>query len=287
MKGALLGVPFGAEVGLEVVTVEAERLGAPTVEPAPAEEITNEGDFPVPIQRFEPDDAFYVSGEAYPAGAASLGFDATLRHQRTVQLFLHPFHYDPRGGLVVNRRIVVRVTLGPSRQPAHMVPAAAVEREWEGIYAGTVLNYGQARQWRMRPAPRAGAVGRAARPSEAYRIEVTATGIHRLEYSDLEDAGLRPRRRWATWRSISGRSTGPRMTRSSRRRSRSSSWTATATACSTATTTSSSTRGASLTSSRSSAGRTATPPGTRTGSPWTPPSPRAWTPAPCGTTGRV
>lgn len=190
MKSALLGVPFGAEVGLEVVTVESERLAAPSVEPAPIEEVLRDGDFPIPIQRFEPDEAFYRSGGVYPAGVASLGFDATLRHQRTVQLFLHPFHYDPRDGLIVNRRIVVRLTLGPSRRPSDMVPVGAVEREWEGIYAGTVLNYSEAREWRMRPAPSAAPVGRASRPSEAYKLEVSKTGIHRLDYSDLDDAGF-------------------------------------------------------------------------------------------------
>jgi hypothetical protein len=189
-KSALIGVPFGAEVGLEIVSVEAERLGPQRVEPAPIEEVLRDGDFPIPVQRFEPDEAFYGSGEAYPAGVASLGFDATLRHQRTVQLFLHPFHYDPRDGLIVNRRIVVRLTLGPSRRPADMVAVGAVEREWEGIYAGTVLNYREASEWRMRPAPSAGRVGRASRPSEAYRLDVSETGIHRLNYSDLENAGF-------------------------------------------------------------------------------------------------
>lgn len=190
MKSALLGVPFGAEVGLEVVTIEVERRAVPPVEPAPSEEVVRDGDLPVPIQRFEPDDAFYRSGGGYPAGVASLGFDSVLRHQRTLQLHLHPFQYDPRAGLVVNRRIVVRVTLGSSRRPLDMVPTGAVEREWEGIYAGTVLNYAQAREWRMRPAPSAARVVRASRPSEMYKLEVTATGVHRLDYSGLANAGL-------------------------------------------------------------------------------------------------
>ncbi|MBM3308560.1 MAG: hypothetical protein FJY74_09565, partial [Candidatus Eisenbacteria bacterium] len=181
VRGVLLGVPFGSDARLEVVTVESERLGETAVEPAPRESFARDGEFVIPLQEFETDDAFYRAGDSHPAGVAALGFDAVLRHQRTVQVLFHPFHYGPRDGLVVNRRIVVRLALTPGARTDDVVPAPVGEREWDGIYAGTVLNHREAREWRMRPAPRA-VRGRAARRSEAYRFDVGETGIHRLDF---------------------------------------------------------------------------------------------------------
>lgn len=189
VRGVLLGVPFGSDARLEVVTVESERLGETAVEPAPRESFARDGEFVIPLQEFETDDAFYRAGDSHPAGVAALGFDAVLRHQRTVQVLFHPFHYGPRDGLVVNRRIVVRLALTPGARTDDVVPAPVGEREWDGIYAGTVLNHREAREWRMRPAPRA-VRGRAARRSEAYRFDVGETGIHRLDFSALQSAGL-------------------------------------------------------------------------------------------------
>ena len=191
VKAVLVGVPFGRDVDLEVVTVENERAGRHRVEPVPFEEIVRDGEFSLPVQRFEPDPGSYASDAAYPAGAARLGRDAVLRHQRTVQVFLHPFSYKPSSGeLVVRRRLLVRLALGPAPRPVDMAPAAVAEPEWEGIYAGTVLNYSSAREWRMRPVSKDAGRARASRPEVAYKLTVAETGIHSLSYAELAVAGL-------------------------------------------------------------------------------------------------
>lgn len=189
-KGALLGVPFGAAIGLEVVSVETERLGPRRIEPAPTRGIVRESEFTIPLEEFLPDESFYASGPVYPGTVARLGFDSTLRHQRVVRVRLCPFHYSPRSELLtLHTRIVVRLTIGRSRRPENLIPVGAYEREWEGIYCGTVLNYQQATAWRLRPRPRRDHLRLGFfRDHESYRLTVGEAGVHRLTFSELAAA---------------------------------------------------------------------------------------------------
>ncbi|MBD3348668.1 MAG: hypothetical protein GF400_05685, partial [Candidatus Eisenbacteria bacterium] len=192
IEGALLGVPFGAEVSLEVVSVESEDLGPRRVEPAPLESFVRDGDFATPTQDYEPDLDFYRGRRTYPAPIASLGFEDTLRHQRVVQVLFRPFQYSAAtGGITLHTRIVVRVRFeDPDRAPG-VVPVGAREPQWEAVFAGTVLNYEQAMKWRARPEPGLGHLrGDFRREEELYRIEVGETGVYRLDFPDLAAEGL-------------------------------------------------------------------------------------------------
>ena len=192
LKGALLGVPFGAELSLEILSVDSEALGPRRVEPAPEERIINDGEMPVPIQKYAADETFYGGRGTYPRTVAELGFDATLRHQRVVQVVFHPFQYSAATGeLAVHSRIVVRVNIRSGGRVPGLRPVLVDEREWEAVYRGTILNYEQAKSWRARPAPRR----EGGRPDfredhELYRIEVGESGIYRLDFADLAEEGL-------------------------------------------------------------------------------------------------
>ena len=59
-KGVLLGVPFGAELSLEVVSVETEALGRYRVEPAPFESIVSDGEFSIATEEYLPNEEFYA-----------------------------------------------------------------------------------------------------------------------------------------------------------------------------------------------------------------------------------
>jgi hypothetical protein len=50
LKGALLGVPFGADVSLEIISVESEPLGPVRVEPAPTQSVVRNGEFSTPVE---------------------------------------------------------------------------------------------------------------------------------------------------------------------------------------------------------------------------------------------
>lgn len=211
--GVLLAVPFGADVRLEIISTETERAGSYRIEPTPTEAFTydvnpgvpgfEDGEpFPTATIDFLPDRSFYEGSDSSPGRVAELGFDSTLRHHRVVQVTLHPFQYSPRANaLTVHTRIVARLVLGGWRDSGRAdgdrdrVPgfeqARVREPEWDMLYAGTILNHAEAEDWRMRPSPRRGALEGAMRQDhEAYRLKVSETGIHRIDFSDLSSQGL-------------------------------------------------------------------------------------------------
>ena len=192
LHGVLLGVPFGARVSLDVVSVETENLGPVRVEPAPLESFTREGDFATPVQDHLPDTDFYRGRGSYPPQAATLGFDSTLRHQRVVQVVFHPFQYAASTGeLRLHKKIVVTLRMESGVQATGMMPVSSREPEWDAVLAGTVLNHEQARKWLARKAPRRSHLRHALRQDdECYRIEIGETGVYRLDYEDLSSEGL-------------------------------------------------------------------------------------------------
>ena len=98
MKGVLVGVPFGVEVELDVLSVDAEPVGPVPVEPAPFERIAGDSEFPIAVQDFVREDRFYSGVGTHPPRVAKLGFDSRFRHQRIVQVLLYPFAFSARSG---------------------------------------------------------------------------------------------------------------------------------------------------------------------------------------------
>jgi hypothetical protein len=192
MDGVLVGVPFGAAVSLDVVRADVEGLGRVLVEPAPLERVSGDADFPVAYQEFTPDDEFYAGAGAHPQRVASLGFDSRLRHQRVVQVLFYPFQFSARTGeLSVRRRIVVRLRISAPRRVEGLRPVRVDEPEWEGVYGTTIVNYEQAKKWRMRPEPlRAHLRADLRRDDESYKLIVGDTGMYRLAFSELASEGL-------------------------------------------------------------------------------------------------
>lgn len=192
MDGVLVGVPFGAAVSLDVVSADVEGLGPALVEPAPFERVSSDTDFPVAYQEFDPNDEFYSGTGAHPQNVAELGFDSRLRHQRVVQILFYPFRFSANtGDLALRRRIVVRLRVSSPRRVEGLRPVVAHEPEWEGVYGTTIVNYEQAKKWRMRPEPRRAHLrGDLRRDDEAYRLVVGETGTYRLAFADLAAEGL-------------------------------------------------------------------------------------------------
>ncbi|MCK4511573.1 hypothetical protein KAW64_07540, partial [bacterium] len=192
MRGVLLGVPFGAEVSLDVLSFESEELGVLQIEPAPTGRFVEQDTFTFAVEDYEIDRDYYRGGRTHPSAVASLGFDTTLRHQRVIQILLHPFQYSPSTGrLTLHRSITVRLKFRGRGRPAGLTDVHAYEPEWEQLYAGTILNYEGAQEWRLRPEPvRAWKRAEMRQEHEAYKVTIDERGITRLSFSDLSAEGL-------------------------------------------------------------------------------------------------
>ncbi len=192
MRGILVGVPFGANVSLDVLSFESEELGVLQIEPAPTGRFVERDDFTFAVEDYEIDQDYHRGGRTHPSGVASQGFDTTLRHQRVIQVLLHPFQHSPSTGrLTLHRSITVRLKFSGRGRPAGLTDVHAYEPEWEQLYAGTVLNYEGAREWRLRPEPaRTWKRAEMRQDHEVYKLTIMDSGITRLSFSDLSAEGL-------------------------------------------------------------------------------------------------
>jgi hypothetical protein len=189
---AVVAVPFGSRLRLEVLSTEPENLGRYRPIPAPHEDIIWDGEMAVPTQEYIADAEYYRSGRTYPPVVAELGAQGTLRHQRLATVIMHPFQHAARTGtLTLHRKMLVRLVIESDGRPDGLRSDIRREEEWERTYDRLLLNPEQAREWRRRPSPRRPSGGAQARSrQEAYRILTTESGMHRVDYAALSAAGL-------------------------------------------------------------------------------------------------
>ena len=150
-----------------------------------------------PVQFGEQTDAFgyspdYLSGGRYPAQMLEVGEPGFLRRQRVVGLKVYPFRVDPATGdveVVRSARIEIRFTGGKSYQ----AETNGNDEGFERIYSHVLLNYEEAKEWRVR-APRSGVRS----PSPFFegewwlKVVISDEGMYRVTYDDILDAGLDP-----------------------------------------------------------------------------------------------
>ena len=172
VKVALIEVPLGAGISYRIDDIETSlhRTGPVAPVPArPAKDVQQEIGFDLPgeygstFHRKEsaPVSAIYNADTPYPEEAVQIVEAGIMRGKRYAQVLLHPVQYRPTDGtLLVHNRISLTVT-------------------FEEI-AGAKSS---ARTAAKLPIPGYGTV-------DAYRIEMSATGMAEITYADLDGAGL-------------------------------------------------------------------------------------------------
>ncbi len=206
-----IGVPFGAEVTVEVTPGPAHRIALEVpVIPAATKVINEEqpidaaadGNVPVYKDLLLEDADVYGGWGIYPGRLAEISGDFILRQQRIVGVSAYPVQYDVSAGeLVVYETLKLHVSFtgGSAARRSFLKDSDA----YEEILQGELLNYGQALSFRSaeRTAPPAtdGAAPMEALlngemldwtpPDPGWRVRVKADGMFRLAYEDLATAG--------------------------------------------------------------------------------------------------
>lgn len=197
---ALIGVPPDAKVTVKVVEDEAVPLaGQFDLPPAPSPVASDlvAGRMTVTVDAWT-----YNQTALYPSQTARLADEAWVRDQRLVRIEVYPFQYNPRTKQIVwhrNVRVAVRFERGAA-QALKAAPSDSGLNPFEATLKDVLLNYEQARQWRVAPEVY-GAVPQlldrqttaAASPSSTtteYKIVVNQDGLYQLTYTDLLSAGL-------------------------------------------------------------------------------------------------
>ena len=220
VAGVLVGVPTGAQLKVTARVLADDRIPMPEVHslarraprPLSGDDLGQPGEWlelppggvgtPVP-----------VAGVVESKGAVEVGPPAMLRHQRVVRVRLFPLQRGEAGGeWWLHRHLQVQLIFegaligGPPATPeAFEAPPDAFEE----VYRSTLVNYEQARAWRIEDLPslfpspaRPGCCAESwrrlgGRPADAdapapapLKIVVDRDGLYRLTATELMSAGL-------------------------------------------------------------------------------------------------
>jgi len=154
VREALLAVPEGVELSLEIESLSAQSSAGRRVAPVPRVEYRTGADGAiVPVEIYECDTARYGASAFYPELPACITAVQHVRDQRIARIEFRPFRFDPASGaLVFHARIAVRLAFSsPAR--ASILPAGPLDK----VLPGLLLNARTA----GRPSPGRGLPGSA------------------------------------------------------------------------------------------------------------------------------
>jgi hypothetical protein len=193
----LIGLPPTGTPHLRVL--EAEQSCVPLAypvypAPAPVPIRTEASKLPAgPTYEFALDEAIYAHDAFYPAQATHVAEIGWLRDHRVARVTFHPLRYNPvRGELEVTQRLVVEIHFDGDRDASALEASDASSLAFESVLRGALLNYQTARNWRARQPGlmTVAALNVPATQQGSYKITVSADGLYRLTYADLQAVGL-------------------------------------------------------------------------------------------------
>ena len=228
-----LGVPPNVNFHVKILHTTTETRSGYRLPPVPhnvpksSSENPSSFSHPETFQTLEEewreDGPAYGSNRNYPKIAAQVVYDGYIRSQRVVYLELRPVQYQPKSRLLrIHSRMTVRVRFthqgsdnrfqSASTSPSQFTTAEPAP--FERMYRNFLLNYDEAKRWRVPTTGTPAAPGTwgtdrsiGAGPAvqeqtngQRYKILVDKTGIYRLTSEDLRQkwgvdlSGLNPRR---------------------------------------------------------------------------------------------
>lgn len=205
-----IGVPFGADISVKVVPgkMHTFELSEPVL-PVPTQEINMdtvglELDTIPYSHRVTPNPEIYRSDEAYPGKLAEITNDGVVRQQRVAGIGIYPVQYHPQSNtLIIYESFQVEVVF-EGTQEITKGEARAESEVYEAIFQSTLMNYEEARSWRVVP-DRATQFGNSngslevfsdlralpwQPPEPGWRVSVREDGLYKLTYAELQLAGL-------------------------------------------------------------------------------------------------
>jgi uncharacterized repeat protein (TIGR01451 family) len=195
VKGAMVGIPARAQLTLTVLESDvATAQGRYDVCPVahPIAETDLEGEIKYAGEDSSRDVQAYASDSYYPASLAEVVSTGLIRSQPVAQLQFHPLRYNPVSGeLQYYRRIRVRLDFGAAGAQASAAGGGQEKEPFDPALRATLVNYEDARRWRVGRAPLSSRAGvTAAQGQAAYKLAVNQDGIYQVTYAQLLAAGV-------------------------------------------------------------------------------------------------
>ncbi len=145
-----LGIPDGTTITAELINPEFELTGNQTLAPHPSYKFTEEQEA---VEVFRKNTAAYARDQFFPATHITIEPPFTLRTQRVVCIRIRPYQYNPSIQMlrrIVNATIRIRIHNLPGRAS---LPSRGASDDpfFEETYKTLLLNYDQAKAWRISP----------------------------------------------------------------------------------------------------------------------------------------
>ena len=192
----LIGIPLDASPHVTVIDSKLEVRQTEHIIPAQPPGLA------IPQPTFTMDLDFYRRDRPHPAKLVEVIPLGLIRGQRVARLQIQPIQYNPaRLQLKIYHELLIRINFNSTPTQSYQnskwfTPSFVIEpsQAFEQLFRTKLLNYDQAKTWRDFPqsAPAAPAAQRASEPSNRYKILISRTGINKITYSELRDAGLNP-----------------------------------------------------------------------------------------------
>jgi hypothetical protein len=183
----ILGLPPGARAEVAVIPGNFEEITEVNVRPVPVKEQAEAF-----IQwSHQPDPKIYENNAFYPAELARIDPSTQFRQQTIARLEVMPVQYNPvqkRLRLYRDLQIVVRFVGG--HLPAALATHLASSQAEEEFYENLLINYEQAKAFRV--SPPANLVRRAGAQIDGplYKFPLRLEGIYKLDGGTLRRAGI-------------------------------------------------------------------------------------------------
>ena len=202
--GVLIGIPPTGDVALRVLDSTVEELpGKWQLYPAPQLQAVRDpdsGDLDAAAgveAQFTWDAAAYAVDDFLPAAPVSVGNTGFVRSQRVAQLQITPVQYNPVQGTVrVYRHLRVEVVF--SAAPDANQAAEAAPDAFDPVLQAQLLNFDQARAWRVARAAEASSpqTSPAVYPGDTsrtwFKTQLRSSGLYKITLLDLQAPALAP-----------------------------------------------------------------------------------------------
>lgn len=182
----IVGVPPGAQAEVTVIPGTAEEMAAINIPPVPVKEPSED----LGRWRFQPDPQIYERNAYYPATLARVDPPAQLRQQTIARVEVLPVQYNAvqkRLRIYRNLQIVVRFVGANFAATRSLTASSPAEEEF---YESVLINYAQARAFRIAPPSK---LARRATPQiegPLYKFPLRQEGIYKLDGRTLRSAGI-------------------------------------------------------------------------------------------------
>ena len=194
---AFIGAPASASVSVSVLDSAFSNIPGYTPFPVPdkVQRVSKNG-VDTLGDEFAIDKNFYLQNTFYPRENAIIAYEGYIRNQRVIVIELRPVQYNPVTRILKKyTKLVARVNFSSSASESiNTSLSARSDKNFEKLYQSLLVNYEEAQKWR-KPRPRisfAPSAEKSDHESEAYKLFISKSGIYRLDYSTLKNAGIDP-----------------------------------------------------------------------------------------------